>query len=233
MSNNTKRISVDVIIPIFNGATTIVRAIESINSQIADCDLRVITVDDFSSDNSIELVGNLKNSKIEIMIISNPKNLGNAYSRNIGIKSSQASYIAFLDQDDIWVPEKLELQLEAFSENPRLQYVVGMQEFMLDDPTKIPSWFNPKWLESPQPGYLPSALLAKMEVFQTVGLFHEDLRLASDVSWFARARSLQVPHQLLPQVLMQKAIHDKNLSSNPKINTELLAAISLHLKEQS
>jgi len=233
MSNDIQRPSVDVVIPIFNGAKRIVRTIECVNSQIADCDLRVIAVDDFSSDDSIELLRRLRDLEIEIIIIKNCKNLGNAYSRNIGIKSSQATYIALLDQDDIWVPEKLALQLKAFSENPKLQYVVGMQEFMLDDPTKIPSWFNPKWLGVPQPGYLPSALLAKREVFQTVGLFHEDLRFGSDVAWFARARSLQVPHQLLPQVLVQKGIHDKNLSSNPKANTDLLAAIRVHLKEQS
>ena len=233
MSNYIQRSSVDVIIPIFNGAKTIVRALDSINSQTADCDLRVFAVDDFSTDDSIKLLANLKYLQIEMIIMKNLKNLGNAYSRNIGIKSSQATYIAFLDQDDIWVPEKLALQLEAFSENSKLQYVVGMQEFILDDPFKIPSWFNPKWLEVPQPGFLPSALLAKREVFQTVGLFHEELRLASDVAWFAKARSMQVPHQLLPQVLMQKGIHDKNLSSNPKINTDFLGAIRLHLKEQS
>ena len=233
MSKNIQSPSVDVIIPIFNGAKTILRAIESINSQIANCDLRIFAVDDFSSDDSMKLIANLKHLKIETIIIKNRKNLGNAYSRNIGIKSSQAAYIALLDQDDFWVPEKLALQLEAFSKNPKLQYVVGMQEFTLDDPTKIPGWFNPKWLESPQPGYLPSALLAKREVFHTVGLFHEDLRLGSDVAWFAKARSLHVPHQLLPQVLVQKGIHDKNLSSNPKINTDLLAAIRVHLKEQS
>lgn len=233
MSKDIQRPSVDVIIPIFNGAKTIVRAIESVNSQIVDCDLRVIAVDDFSSDDSIELLRGLRDLEIEIVIIKNCENLGNAYSRNIGIKSSQATYIALLDQDDIWVPEKLALQLKAFSENPKLQYVVGMQEFMLDDPIRIPIWFNPKWLEIPQPGYLPSALLAKKEVFQTVGLFHEDLRLASDFAWFAKARSLQVPYQLLPQVLVQKGIHDENLSSNPKTNTDLLWAIRLHLKEQS
>jgi glycosyltransferase involved in cell wall biosynthesis len=233
MSKNIPCPLIDVVLPVFNGSKTIVRAIQSVDSQTAHCDLRVIAVDDFSSDNSIELIRNLRYSQIKLEIIKNPKNLGNAHSRNIGIKSSQAAYIALLDQDDVWVPEKLDLQLAAFSENPKIQYVVGMQEFVLDDPNQIPSWFNSKWQAAPQPGYLPSILLAKRELFQTVGLFHEELRLGSDTAWFAKARGLDIPHRLIPQVLVRRGIHDKNLSSDPQTNSDLLAAIRIHLKEQS
>lgn len=230
MSDFPKRPSVDVVIPVFNGERTLLRAIKSIIFQRADCDIGIFVVDDFSSDNSMNLLDGLNNSPIQIKVIKNKRNLGNAYSRNVGIKLSKADYIAFLDQDDIWVAEKLALQLEAFTENHKLQYVVGMQEFILDDPNHIPSWFNPKWLGKPSPGYLPSALLAKRNTFLTLGLFQENLKLASDTAWFAKARKLQVPHRHLPNTIVQRGIHDKNLSSNPKSSSDLLFTISQHLK---
>ncbi len=104
---------VSVIIPTFNRAWSIKRAVDSVLNQTFR-DFELIVVDDGSNDNTLEI---LKKYDDKIQIISQI-NLGVSAARNSGIKHSRGEYVAFLDSDDEWLPKKLEAQIGYLNENP-------------------------------------------------------------------------------------------------------------------
>jgi glycosyltransferase involved in cell wall biosynthesis len=105
---------VTVVIPTFNRAHCIARAIGSVERQTYRS-LEIIVVDDGSSDGTAEVVQNLRCVRPLTFLRLNP-NQGAAAARNRGIAAARGDYVAFLDSDDEWHPRKLERQLEALSE---------------------------------------------------------------------------------------------------------------------
>jgi glycosyltransferase involved in cell wall biosynthesis len=102
---------VSVIIPAYNRASTIIRAIDSVLNQTYKI-FEIIIVDDGSLDNTKQLVESIKDKRM--VYIKHPRNEGGAAARNTGIKVAKGQYIAFLDSDDEWLPEKIEKQLNLF-----------------------------------------------------------------------------------------------------------------------
>lgn len=102
-------IEVSVIVPCFNAALTIERTAASILFQ--NISVEIIIIDDCSVDNSLEVIKTLANSHPEIRTFRTRSNSGPAYCRNLGLESARGEYIAFLDADDFWLPNKLVLQI--------------------------------------------------------------------------------------------------------------------------
>jgi glycosyltransferase involved in cell wall biosynthesis len=102
---------VSVIIPTYNRANTIVRAINSVLNQTYK-KLEILVVDDASTENIEKIVRNFTDDRIKY--IRHPYNKGGGAARNTGITVSRGEYIAFLDSDDEWLPEKIEKQLNVF-----------------------------------------------------------------------------------------------------------------------
>jgi glycosyltransferase involved in cell wall biosynthesis len=103
--------TVSVIIPAYNRAGTIARAINSVLTQTFQ-DLEIIVVDDGSTDRTCEVVQQIGDRRIQI--IRHTRNQGAAEARNTGMKASHGKYIAWLDSDDEWFRDKLQIQLDAF-----------------------------------------------------------------------------------------------------------------------
>lgn len=100
---------VSVIIPTYNRATLLPRAVNSVLNQTYR-DFELIIVDDGSTDNTKEVIRKYKDPRIQY--IKHDKNKGGSAARNLGIKMAKGEYIAFLDSDDEWLPEKIYLQLD-------------------------------------------------------------------------------------------------------------------------
>ncbi len=101
---------VSIIMPNYNSDLFIAESIESIFAQTYE-NWELILVDDLSTDNSINVIETLIADDKRIKLIKLSKNSGPAVARNIAIKESKGRYIAFLDSDDLWMPEKLSKQL--------------------------------------------------------------------------------------------------------------------------
>lgn len=101
---------ISVILPTYNRAATIERAIDSVLNQTYS-DIEVIVVDDGSSDNTGEIIQGIRDERLRY--IKNTENKGACAARNIGIISAKGEYIAFQDSDDIWHRDKLEKQLKV------------------------------------------------------------------------------------------------------------------------
>ncbi len=127
MTDNTS--SVSVVIPMFNSATTIERALMSVANQSRP-PREVIVVDDGSSDASTAVVEQWSKSNISVQVIKHAENLGPSASRNTGWDLATGKFVAFLDSDDAWHPEKLRIQTQLMETDETIalsghQYDVG------------------------------------------------------------------------------------------------------------
>lgn len=223
---------VDVIIPVHDGEATVRRALDSVWAQTGDAELSVLAIDDSSTDGSLDLLRELAAADDRLTVLANPRNLGVAATRNLGIAAGDAPVVAFLDQDDEWMPDKLRLQLAVLAERPDVGYVVGRQLMVLDEPGRLPGWARREWLDAPQLGYLPSSLVARRATFERIGAFDESFRAGGDdTDWFARARRAGVPSVHLDDTLVRRHLHGSNLSSDRRTDREILALVRRHVTD--
>lgn len=112
---------VSVVIPCFNAAETIVRALDSIKNQTLKV-REVLIVDDCSNDDSLTVIEDYmsENPTFDIRLIKNSDNKGPGISRNIGWNQCKGTWIAFLDADDSWHPRKIEIQMEFANKFPEV-----------------------------------------------------------------------------------------------------------------
>ena len=101
---------VSIITPCYNSDFFLEETILSVISQTYN-NWELILVDDFSSDNTRDIIRKYSNQDIRIRYVFLQKNTGVSNARNQGILNANGRYLAFLDSDDLWMPEKLELQL--------------------------------------------------------------------------------------------------------------------------
>jgi glycosyltransferase involved in cell wall biosynthesis len=107
---------VSIITPAFNAEKTIVQTIHSVLNQTVER-WELIIVDDNSSDKTLKVVDEFCAKDKRIKIFSNSHNLGAAQSRNVGLQIAKGRFVAFLDADDEWLPERLAESLRLFKQN--------------------------------------------------------------------------------------------------------------------
>ncbi|HDR7367087.1 glycosyltransferase family 2 protein [Bacillus toyonensis] len=107
---------ISIIIPTYNAERFILNTINSVKTQTYK-NWEIIIIDDCSSDKTLQIVKEQQAIDKRIRIIKLKNNSGAAIARNTGINSSKGKYVAFLDSDDLWLPEKLEKQLAFMQEN--------------------------------------------------------------------------------------------------------------------
>lgn len=107
---------VSVIIPLYNASLWLEQAVRSVQAQ-SYCDWEAVIVDDCSTDGSYEIAKKLAHREPRIKLLRLEKNSGVAVARNLAIKEASGRFIAFLDSDDIWLPLKLEKQIDFMLKN--------------------------------------------------------------------------------------------------------------------
>lgn len=173
---------ISVIVPVYNRADLISETIESILNQTYK-NFELIIVDDGSTDNTEEVIGKFKDSRIKYIKTDNWG--GPARPRNIGIKKAKGEYIAFCDDDDIWLPEKLEKQIRIFqiSNETAMLYtrfktiegdVISNRIFPENGKYKSGNIFKSLYLRS---FIACSSVVVKRNVLDQVGLFDTDPNL--------------------------------------------------------
>jgi glycosyltransferase involved in cell wall biosynthesis len=126
MTKIVEKLLISVIIPTYNRADLIIRAIASVREQVYQ-NLEIIVVDDASDEDIAQVIHQINDSRIKY--IRHQTNLGGSEARNTGIKQSQGEYIAFLDSDDVWLPNKLSSQLAAISAQEERNNLVCYSQF--------------------------------------------------------------------------------------------------------
>ena len=227
--------NVSVIVPTYNCATYLPDAIDSVLAQTFK-DFEIIIVDDGSTDNTREVV---KKYGLQIKYIYQ-ENKGPSAARNLGIQSSNGQYIAFLDSDDIWLPQKLELQMNEFLKSPSTGLVTcgrynidsngALQECLCDisyiSRTKALDLFLTKNILHGG----NSQVVIKRECLDKVGLFDEELHVAEDWDlWLKICKQYDFKGLNKPLVKIrirensQSSYGDKNLKNELKYLDRIFA----------
>jgi glycosyltransferase involved in cell wall biosynthesis len=200
---------VSVIIPAYNGEAYLAEAIESIRRQNYH-PLEIIIVDDGSTDCTAQIATSFKG---EVRYAYQPNSGGPAAGRNRGLKMARGNVIGFLDQDDLWSENKLELQLECMANDPALEIVLGRTQIM-----RLTGFVEGKpkfeFFSEPLTNVLLGSALFKKRVFDKVGLFDETLPISDDLDWFMRARERNVSMVVLEQVTLFYRLHQHNVIHN-------------------
>lgn len=221
---------VSVIIPAYKAGQYIRETIQAVLEQ-THTNLELIIVDDGSPDNQAEVIVPIVASDARVQYIKQ-KNGGVSSARNHGYRLSKGSFLAFLDADDIWLPDNLELKLAKFANDSDVGLVhsdmaimdghsqltgatkSGKEGYILED---LLSW-NGTCVPT------PSSILVKREVVEKVGGFDLELSNAADQEFFFRvANAYKIGR--VPKVTWWYRVHDNNMHSNiPVMEKDALLA---------
>ena len=184
-----KQPKVSVVIPVFNRADLIDRALDSVLAQTL-ADYEIIVVDDGSTDGSAAFIE--RRSVDKLKLIRSERNRGAGAARNLGIAAASGHYVAFLDSDDAWEPAKLDLQVAALDSAPDGFFACGCDYYLWHGQQQslvrnglTPAQFRTDILFgcSISPG---STLMVRRDAFEKVGPFNESLRRLEDWDWLLR-----------------------------------------------
>ncbi len=197
---------VSVIIPVYNGDRYLAEAIESVVQQTYQ-PIEIILVDDGSTDNSANIARSYK--QVRYIYQSNQ---GVAVARNVGISQARGEFIALLDQDDRWTPNKLSVQIKYLLEHQNIGYTLAKMRVFLEPGTEKPSWLKAEYLSEDIPGYIVGSLVIRKSVLEKVGEFNLHYKFGNDSDWFFRANDAGIPMTILPETLLYKRVHGANES---------------------
>jgi glycosyltransferase involved in cell wall biosynthesis len=199
---------ISCIVPVFNGERYLREAIESIFNQTYG-PLEVIIADDGSTDRTAAVAA----SYGEQVSYLRQTNTGPAAARNLGLSAAHGEFLAFLDADDLWHPEKLARQMARFAARPELDLcVTHVQNFWSTELNAPAVLSQDHRLTQSLPGYVTETLLARRTLFDTVGQFDPTLGHADNTEWFLRAAEHGAVIELLADVLVYRRLHKTNLS---------------------
>lgn len=213
---------ISVIIPTYNRQKLLARAIESVLNQTFK-DFELIIVDDGSTDNTKEVVREFQKRDSRIKYIWQENSGAPARPKNTGIKNAKGNYIAFLDDDDEWLSEKLEKQLELFEGLESDLGFVGCNILVINESNKkiwreykIPRYSSQIFFEELLEGNFiltSSSIMIKKEVLDKIGLFDENLKFGDDWDlWLRIAKKYKF--DFAPEFLIKYYIHGGNIIPN-------------------
>lgn len=209
---------VSVVLPTYNRADRLPRAIESVLEQTYE-DLELIVVDDGSTDDTTAVIDSYTDDRLQY--VQHDTNRGVSAARNTGIEAAAGSIISFQDSDDEWLPEKLEKQLGVFATAPSKVGVVytGMWREVGGDRRYLPyDRVDPKEgdiSDSIVSGNFVSTQMAavRRKCFETVGTFDEEL--SALVDWDLWIRISQRYHfRLVDEALVEAGVKADSISDD-------------------
>jgi glycosyltransferase involved in cell wall biosynthesis len=209
---------VSVVIPTRNRARLLRQAIVSVLAQTFQ-DFEVIIIDDASDDDTQAVIADL--SDVRIRYFRHAKNRGEAASRNAGVAHAGGEYIAFLDDDDTWLSEKLALQADLLGRSSKRVGGVytGYDRIDIETGATIATVRAEKrgniygelraqnWVGS------PSAVMVRRECFDRVGLFDEQIKFGVDYDMWIRI-SRCYDFEVIDLPLVRYAVHSERLSAD-------------------
>jgi len=211
------KVSFSVIVPVYNGQKYLRETLESLVNQDYNS-FEIIAVDDGSNDSSAEIIQSFDSIKYV-----HQENQGNAVARNRGIELSTGDIIALIDQDDVWVQEKLSTFGEYFTSHPEIDFATANARMFLSDGVEVPVWCRNDVLNQELVDYTPGSIVFRRRLFDRIGPFDQSLVSGHDTDWVLRVKDSNTPMAVLPDVLLLKRVHEANQSSEvTRMHSELL-----------
>ena len=222
MTLDSNQQSVSVVVPAYNASRTIPATVASIETQTVR-PLEILVVDDGSTDDTAEVARSIGAPDLRVITQANA---GHAAARNTGITEARGRYVAFLDADDLWLPDKLERQLGEIQGDPSIR---GLQTgaARVDDELRL-LWVDPcrrsenqlrDTLDFRNMPALMSTLLVERDLLEEVGGFDSSLIILQDWDLAIRLARRGQFHSL-PDVLSAYRYYGTSQSANVEIHVE-------------
>ncbi len=217
---------ISVIIPVYNAGESIEKCLDSIKNQTWKGEFEIIVINDGSADRSGEILENYrkKNPEMPIQLI-NQENGGVSKARNTGLKIAKGDYIALLDSDDEWLPEKTEKQMKYLvNKNFRVDFITSLWN---DEKVSFPYAIGSNGLVAISLNLLlfkitgqTSTAIFERKILENTGLFDEKQRYSEDANYWMRISETNSMF-LLPEKLViagngKKSFGFSGLSANLK-----------------
>jgi glycosyltransferase involved in cell wall biosynthesis len=212
---------VSVVIPTFDRVAFLSRAIECVLEQTF-ADLEVIVVDDGPTDAIAALVDGHGDPRVRL--VRHGTNQGVAAARNTGISASRGEYVAFLDDDDLWLPTKLERQIEVFETDSAdvvhtLVYVADADGAIYEEPSRagfslfrdVAAAGYPYDLLLRRSSFFINTFAVRRECIETIGGFDVSLAAVDDLDFVHRLRRVY-DFRLVDEPLAKYCFHSTNHS---------------------
>ena len=213
---------VSVVMPAFNASEYIAKAIESVLYQ-SDSNFELIIVDDGSTDNTKDIIAGFKDNRIKYFY---KENAGASSARNLAIQESQGSFIIILDSDDMMAPDFIVRHITEFENNPEADLVYCDDCLIDEDGQASRVITRPEYTEREflirdlfRCGFpvVPFRTCIRRKVFDQIGLYDEDLRVAEDYDMMCRfiKDGMKIHH--LNDALYLRRMVSNSLSRNPDV----------------
>ncbi len=222
---------VSVIIPTYNRGWIIEKTIDSVLAQDYT-EFELIVVDDGSTDHTSDVLDSYGN----VIKVLSQKNKGVSAARNRGIAEASGKFIAFLDSDDLWLSQKLSVQIEFFNETPDA-LICQTEEVWIRNGLRV----NPKKRHKKPSGMIfkpslelclvsPSAVMIQRTLFDTVGGFDETLPACEDYDLWLRISCRFPIHLIDTPLIIKRGGHDDQLSKGAGLDKFRIKAIEKIIK---
>lgn len=192
-----------VIVPVFNGENFLEHALQSVLQQSEACQ-EIIIVDDGSTDRTPDIAQKFcLNPKTRYV---RQENAGHAAALNTGLSLVQGDLVAFIDHDDLWMPQKLALQTELLQNNPRVDLAFTEMQNFADGEGAA----GLKFSTAQMVGYMPGTMIVRKHVLHLLGGFDQSLRKGFFLPWFKRLKTSGLAMRVIPELLYKRRIHGGN-----------------------
>ena len=225
---------ISVIIPVYNRAATIRRAVDSVLSQTVKA-YEIIVIDDGSTDETPQIL----KSYGDLISIITQENRGVSAARNAGIKIAKGDWIALLDSDDEWLPKKIEYAVEFIRQNPQIK-IFQTEEIWVRNGRRV----NPRVKHKKLSGNIfkeslplciisPSAVVLKKMLFNEVGFFDEDLPVCEDYDlWLRITKNYKVGLDERAGIIKYGGHADQLSHSYPVMDIYRIKAMEKHINDE-
>ena len=211
---------ISVIVVVKNGERYLAQGLDSILAQtLAPAEIIVVIGE------SLDATAEIAHAYPTVRVLMQADQ-GLANARNLGIKMAAGELIAFLDHDDLWLPNKLAVQAEWMHTQPTVQYTTTWMQFLLEDESEAVSVPVSPADAGPQEAGTPSGLMARKALFMSLGMFDPAYQIGCDADWFVRARDAGIESAVIPEVLFTKRLHQNNLSRRGALNRKEMFQIA-------
>ncbi len=226
MEKTGKNPLISVIIPTYNRGWIIKEAIDSVLVQDY-VNYELIVVDDGSTDDTHDILNSYQNN----LLVLRQNNKGVSAARNRGLAAASGHFGAFLDSDDLWLPQKLSRQVDFFQSNPDT-LICQTEEIWIRNNVRV----NPKKRHKKLSGMIfepslslclvsPSAVMIKRSLFEEVGFFDETLPACEDYDLWLRVSCRHPVHLIDTPLIIKRGGHDDQLSASPGLDKFRIKAI--------
>ena len=230
MVNVKKEPLVSVITATLNASKYLREALNSILNQTYQ-HIEVLIIDGGSTDDTKEIANLFP--KVSF-VTQNGKGLFDAW--NQGIQMCNGDFVAILDSDDIWNPTTLSDHVNALLCDSSKLGSVGQVKFFLEKKQTPPPEFKLSLLEKSHLAYMPGCFMGRKEIFNRIGYYETEWKIASDIIWFGKVKDLKDEIYILDRVVLNKRVHKNNISYNSVeediYGRELLKLLHLKLKSK-